>query len=83
MTGVTLFHESVHELLLNAENPCYIRAMKKLVAQGLALGLLSIAIAVPAMAVKYKNNHPKPVHPENPYLKHPNHKMHRGRHKKI
>ena len=70
--------------MLIAADPCYIRAMKKLVGIGVFVGLLSIAVAVPAMAAtKYKSTHPKPVHPENPYLKHPNHKMHRGRHKKI
>ncbi len=53
--------------------------MKRLVA----LGLLSVVVAVPAMAAKYRNTHPKAVHPQNPYLKHPHHKMHRGRHKKI
>jgi hypothetical protein len=58
---------------------CYIRAMKKLVAAG----LLSIVFAVPAVAAKYKPTHPKPMHAQNPYLKHPNHKAHRGHHKKI
>jgi hypothetical protein len=53
--------------------------MKKLVAAG----LLSIVFAVPALAEKHKVKHPKNEHPVNPYLKHPNHKMHRGHHKKI
>ncbi len=53
--------------------------MKKLVAAG----LLSIVFAVPALAATHKVTHPKNVHPENPYLKHPNHKAHRGHHKKI
>ncbi len=65
-----------------AANPCYILAMKKLAISGVFLGLLSLLV-VPATAEHPKNMHPKPVHPENPYLKHPNHKMHRGHHKKI
>ena len=69
----------MNELLPELIFPCYIRAMKKLVAAG----LLSIVFAVPALAATHKVTHPKNVHPENPYLKHPNHKAHRGHHKKI
>jgi len=53
--------------------------MKKFVAAA----LLSIAFAVPAFAATHKVSHPRPVHAQNPYLKHPNHKAHRGHHKKI
>jgi hypothetical protein len=53
--------------------------MKKLVVAG----LLSIVFTLPALAEKHKVMHPKPVHKENPYLKHPNHKALRGHHKKI
>jgi hypothetical protein len=44
---------------------------------------LCLLLAAPAFAWKHKVNHPKAVHPTNPYLKHPNHKAHRGHHKKI
>jgi hypothetical protein len=53
--------------------------MKKLVASG----LLALVVSIPALAETHKVEHPKAVHPENPYLKHPNHKAHRGHHKKI
>jgi uncharacterized protein YxeA len=53
--------------------------MKKTV---LAVVLL-ILFAASAFAAQHKVSHPKPVHPTNPYLKHPNHKAHRGHHKKI
>jgi hypothetical protein len=41
------------------------------------------ALAAPAFALGHKVNHPKPVHPTNPYLKHPAHKAQRHRHKKV
>jgi hypothetical protein len=53
--------------------------MKKFVLAAFLLMLF----AVPAFAVKHKVTHPKPVHTQNPYLKHPNHTTHRQRHKKI
>jgi hypothetical protein len=53
--------------------------MKKLVAAA----LLSAVFVAPAFAAKHKVNHPKAMHAQNPYLKHPNHKAHRGHHKKI
>lgn len=57
--------------------------MKKFV-----LAFLLMLFAVPAFAWGHKSNHPKVNHPKavhatNPYLKHPNHKAHRGHHKKI
>jgi hypothetical protein len=58
---------------------CYILAMKK---SALTFVLVT-ALAVPAFAFGHKVNHPKPVHPTNPYLKHPNHKAQRHHHKKI
>jgi hypothetical protein len=53
--------------------------MKKFV---LAATLLML-FAAPAFAVKHKVTHPKPVHAQNPYLQHPNHKAHRQHHKKV
>ncbi|MGA2727766.1 MAG: hypothetical protein ABSE96_08140 [Terracidiphilus sp.] len=53
--------------------------MKKLVLAAFLLMLF----AVPAFAAKHKVTHPKPVHAQNPYLKHPNHSTHRQHHKKI
>jgi hypothetical protein len=44
---------------------------------------LLILFAAPAFAVQHKVMHPKPIHAQNPYLKHSNHKVHRQRHKKI
>ena len=45
--------------------------------------LLLMAFAAPAFAFRHKVNHPKAIHPTNPYLKHPNHKAQRHHHKKI
>ena len=45
--------------------------------------VLAAMVAVPAFAAHPKVKHPKTPHPENPYLKHANHKAHRGHHKKI
>jgi hypothetical protein len=53
--------------------------MKKIVLAAFLLMLF----AAPAFAVKHKVTHPKPVHAQNPYLQHPNHKAHRQHHKKI
>jgi hypothetical protein len=53
--------------------------MKKLVAAS----LLSVVLAAPAFAGQHKVTHPQTIHPQNPYLTHPNHKMLRGHHKKI
>jgi hypothetical protein len=44
---------------------------------------LSMLVAAPAFAAKHKVNHPKAIHPTNPYLKHPNHKAQRHHHKNI
>jgi hypothetical protein len=44
---------------------------------------LVMLFAVPAIAAKHKVTHPKPVHAQNPYLSHANHKAHRQHHKKI
>jgi hypothetical protein len=44
---------------------------------------LVMLFAVPAFAAKHKVTHPKPVHAQNPYLSHANHKAHRQHHKKI
>ena len=49
----------------------------------IALAVLASLVALPALAAKHKVSHPQNIHPQNPYLKHPNHKAHRGRHKKI
>ena len=76
---VTLLDNRVTELLPKSWRSCYIRAMKKFVLTAFLL----ILFAVPAFAVKHKVTHPKPVHTQNPYLKHPNHTTHRQRHKKI
>ena len=76
---VTLWDNCVIEPLPKAGRSCYIRAMKKLVLAAFLLMLF----AVPAFAAKHKVTHPKPVHAQNPYLKHPNHTMHRQHHKKI
>jgi hypothetical protein len=56
--------------------------MKKFAAATLSLALL----AVPAFAAihsTHKVTHPRPVHAQNPYLAHPNHKAQRHHHKKI
>jgi hypothetical protein len=53
--------------------------MKKL---ALAAFLLTL-FALPALAAQHKVSHPVGVHPQNPYLKHPNHKAQRHHHKKI
>jgi len=76
---VTLFARSVTAALPQARLSCYIRAMKKFVFAAFLLMLF----AVPAIAAKHKVTHPKPVHVQNPYLSHPNHKAHRQHHKKI
>ena len=52
----------------------------------LAITALITAFLAPAAAfaiTKHKVTHPRPVHQENPYLKHPNFKAQRHRHKKI
>lgn len=47
--------------------------MKKIAA---AL-VLCTALAAPAFATKHKlPHHPQAVHPTNPYIKHPNHRVH-------
>jgi hypothetical protein len=51
--------------------------------QFVLLAILLALFAVPASASHPKAKHPKAIHPENPYLKHPNHKAHRGHHKQI
>ena len=55
-------------------------AMRKLAVAALALAMVW---TVPAFAKHPKVKHPQNAHPTNPYLKHPNHKAHRGHHKKI
>jgi hypothetical protein len=76
---VTLFARSVIVALPQARLSCYIRAMKKF----LLTAFLVMLFAVPAIAAKHKVTHPKPVHAQNPYLSHANHKAHRQHHKKI
>ena len=49
----------------------------------LLASLLLISFAGPAFALGHKVNHPKAIHPTNPYLTHPNHKAQRHHHKKI
>ncbi|MGO9434705.1 MAG: hypothetical protein ACLP00_10465 [Terracidiphilus sp.] len=67
------------ETLPQARRSCYIRAMKRFVLTAFLLMLF----AAPAFAAKHKVTHPKPVHAQNPYLKHANHKVHRQHHKKV
>jgi hypothetical protein len=76
---VTLFARSVTVALPQARLSCYIRAMKRIVLAA----FLVMLFAVPAVAAKHKVTHPKPVHAQNPYLSHANHKAHRQHHKKI
>ncbi len=52
----------------------------------LAITAVITAVLAPTAALaitKHRVEHPKPVHPQNPYLKHPNYKAQRHRHKKI
>ena len=67
------------KLLQQSRCSCYIRAMKKSVVAAFLLTLF----AIPAFAASHKVEHPKPIHAQNPYLKHANHKAHRQHHKKI
>jgi hypothetical protein len=76
---VTVFARSATVALPQARLSCYIRAMKKFVLAA----ILVMLFAVPAVAAKHKVTHPKPVHAQNPYLSHANHKAHRQHHKKI
>lgn len=71
--------ERVTVALPQARLSCYIRAMKRIVLAA----FLVMLFAVPAVAAKHKVTHPKPVHAQNPYLSHANHKAHRQHHKKI